>query len=184
MPIETPAVAVCLGPQGLDQRQKREVGWALAWQAQEEQQGRAFPLIPVFLPGADLAPAFRLRHAWVDLRHNLADPLALDRLAQVASHGTAPLRPIAALVDFCPYRGLQAFREEDAAFFFGREALTARLSAEVATHNLVALVGPAGSGKSSLINAGLLPLLRDEGGRMKDENFDSSFIPHPSSFPP
>jgi hypothetical protein len=43
MPIETPAVAVCLGPQGLDQRQKREVGWALAWQAQEEQQGRAFP---------------------------------------------------------------------------------------------------------------------------------------------
>ena len=78
---------------------------------------------------------------------------------------------------FCPFKGLRAFHEEDAEFFFGREALTAQLvdllrispspdlvfrSGEGAGGwgHFLAVVGPSGSGKSSLVRAGLVPALR------------------------
>jgi WD40 repeat protein/DNA-binding SARP family transcriptional activator len=72
-------------------------------------------------------------------------------------------RPVGA----CPYRGLAAFREEDAPFFFGRDAFTDRLSQAVRAQSLVAvIVGPSGSGKSSAVFAGLLPQLEAaEAGR-------------------
>jgi WD40 repeat protein/energy-coupling factor transporter ATP-binding protein EcfA2 len=60
----------------------------------------------------------------------------------------------------CPYRGLFTFREEDAPFFFGREAFTDRLVAAVEEKSLVGVIGPSGSGKSSVVFAGLLPHLR------------------------
>jgi hypothetical protein len=60
----------------------------------------------------------------------------------------------------CPYRGLQVFREEDTAFFCGRESFVERLWQKTLTCNFVAIVGPSGSGKSSVVQAGLLPLLR------------------------
>lgn len=62
-----------------------------------------------------------------------------------------------------PYRGLAAFREADAAFFFGREQFTNRLVATVRHKPLVAVLGPSGSGKSSVIFAGLIPRLREAG---------------------
>src|SRR5262249_13046353 len=58
-----------------------------------------------------------------------------------------------------PYRGLIAFREEDEPFFFGREAFTAQLLARVQKKPLVTVLGPSGSGKSSIIFAGLVPKL-------------------------
>jgi WD40 repeat protein len=64
----------------------------------------------------------------------------------------------------CPYRGLFAFREEDAPFFFGRETFTQRLVTAVDKGWLVAVVGPSGSGKSSTVYAGLLPHLRQQAG--------------------
>jgi WD40 repeat protein len=60
----------------------------------------------------------------------------------------------------CPYRGLFAFREQDASLFFGREELTDRLSDFVVHHPFAAVIGSSGSGKSSLVFAGLLPRLR------------------------
>ena len=60
----------------------------------------------------------------------------------------------------CPYRGLFAFREEDAQFFFGREAFTDELLEAVQKKPLVAVVGSSGSGKSSVIFARLIPHLR------------------------
>lgn len=66
----------------------------------------------------------------------------------------------------CPYRGLAAYRQEDARWFFGRErsteALIDQLCAveESGTGGLVMLVGASGAGKSSLLNAGLVPALR------------------------
>jgi energy-coupling factor transporter ATP-binding protein EcfA2 len=62
----------------------------------------------------------------------------------------------------CPYRGLQIFREEDAAFFAGRKAFAKQLLDFTLGKNLVAIVGPSGSGKSSMVQAGLIPLLRRE----------------------
>ncbi|MEG4595376.1 AAA family ATPase [Microcoleus sp. F8_C2] len=63
----------------------------------------------------------------------------------------------------CPYRGLSAFREEDAPFFFGREAFTNQLAAAIHRKQLVAVIGASGSGKSSVVFAGLIPQLRSIG---------------------
>jgi WD40 repeat protein/energy-coupling factor transporter ATP-binding protein EcfA2 len=62
--------------------------------------------------------------------------------------------------DVCPYRGLFAFREEDAPFFYGRDAFTQMLVEAVQKQSLVAVIGPSGSGKSSVVFAGLIPQLR------------------------
>lgn len=59
-----------------------------------------------------------------------------------------------------PYKGLRPFAESDASDFFGREELVATLVAAVAGHRFVAVVGPSGSGKSSVVQAGLLPRIR------------------------
>ncbi len=60
----------------------------------------------------------------------------------------------------CPYRGLFAFQEEDAHLFFGRDKFTQQLVTAVNTKKLVAVIAPSGSGKSSVVFAGLIPYLR------------------------
>ncbi len=60
-----------------------------------------------------------------------------------------------------PFRGLRSFSEEDAAVFFGRDRLVADVVRRLADdHRLIALVGPSGSGKSSVVRAGLVPAIR------------------------
>jgi hypothetical protein len=61
-----------------------------------------------------------------------------------------------------PYLGLQSFREADRGPFHGRDALRQRLLDAVAAQPLTVIVGP-GSGKSTLVQAGLVPALRDRG---------------------
>jgi len=60
----------------------------------------------------------------------------------------------------CPYKGLRAFEESDHRFFFGREKLTQTLLNNLYNRSFLALVGASGSGKSSVIHAGLLVQLR------------------------
>ena len=60
----------------------------------------------------------------------------------------------------CPYRGLFALREQDADLFFGREQSVAELTDRVSQNSFVAIVGASGSGKSSIVFAGLIPKLR------------------------
>ena len=59
-----------------------------------------------------------------------------------------------------PYKGLRPFAEADAADFFGRDDLADQLAELVKRSRFIAVVGPSGSGKSSLVRAGLLPRLR------------------------
>ena len=56
-----------------------------------------------------------------------------------------------------PYRGLRAFEEEDAPFFFGRDAFVTRMLEKAAVHPMLGVTAASGSGKSSAIRAGLLP---------------------------
>ncbi|MFJ2401227.1 hypothetical protein ACIOUE_07965 [Streptomyces xanthochromogenes] len=55
-----------------------------------------------------------------------------------------------------PYAGLSAFQPEDVDRFFGRERLTGEVLAKVRDHRFLAVFGPSGSGKSSLLRAGLV----------------------------
>ena len=66
--------------------------------------------------------------------------------------------------DICPYKGLSPYSEEDAAFFFGRETYLQDLLGLLQTeHRFLLLLGPNSSGKTSLVQAGLIPLLRRHG---------------------
>jgi WD40 repeat protein/class 3 adenylate cyclase len=62
-----------------------------------------------------------------------------------------------------PYKGLRPFEEGDAADFFGREELTRQLVERLGETRFLAVIGPSGSGKSSVVRAGLIPALRDGG---------------------
>ncbi|MEG4489742.1 nSTAND1 domain-containing NTPase, partial [Microcoleus sp. D3_18_C4] len=56
----------------------------------------------------------------------------------------------------CPYKGLEYFKQEDAHFFWGRTALTDELIEQVRIDNFITVLGASGSGKSSVLRAGLL----------------------------
>jgi transcriptional regulator with XRE-family HTH domain len=62
-----------------------------------------------------------------------------------------------------PYRLLSAFKGEDAKFFFGRDRVVTFLVSKLTQDNLLQISGPSGSGKSSLVSAGLIPELRRSG---------------------
>jgi basic membrane lipoprotein Med (substrate-binding protein (PBP1-ABC) superfamily)/DNA-binding SARP family transcriptional activator len=97
--------------------------------------------------GADPSPALQQLQG----RILLQDATLLPHPA--AANGQGPARN--------PFKGLRAFTEADATDFFGRRELVRELCAVLAGGaRLVVLVGPSGSGKSSLAAAGLLPALR------------------------
>lgn len=60
-----------------------------------------------------------------------------------------------------PYLGLRPYEEQDHSLFFGREAQVAELLRQLSTQAFLAVVGSSGSGKSSLVRAGLIPAVRD-----------------------
>ncbi|MEB3281257.1 MAG: hypothetical protein VKK42_20265 [Lyngbya sp.] len=63
----------------------------------------------------------------------------------------------------CPYRGLFHFTSEDAEYFFGRDVFIEELHNMTQTHQFIPILGASGSGKSSVIFAGLVPKLQREG---------------------
>ena len=70
--------------------------------------------------------------------------------------GPGAARPAAGA---CPWKGLASYESRDAALFHGREQLVAALTARLVDHDLVVLAGASGSGKSSVVRAGLVPAL-------------------------
>ncbi|MEM7726825.1 MAG: hypothetical protein AAF208_10695 [Cyanobacteria bacterium P01_A01_bin.45] len=63
----------------------------------------------------------------------------------------------------CPYRGLFHFGPNDAEYFFGRKVFIEELFAATQTRNFIPVLGASGSGKSSVVLAGLVPKLQNEG---------------------
>jgi hypothetical protein len=162
------ALVILLGPSGLGTWQHREIQLGLDRQTSE----KAFPVIPVLLPGLqkDDIPLGRFLglNTWIDLRQGLDEPEALQRLVAGAQgraiDGVATDHLLAGL---CPYRGLLPFREQDAGLFFGRGRFVDELVAKACHRtaaNTVAVLGRSGSGKSSVVYAGLFPVLRREKG--------------------
>ena len=88
---------------------------------------------------------------WTTTRLLLATPTAGSPVSLTAV-------PVSS--DTCPWRGLDGYREGDAALFFGRETICAHIVARLAEPGAVLVTGASGSGKSSLIRAALVPALR------------------------
>src|SRR5215475_8761038 len=78
--------------------------------------------------------------------------------------GAEPIGP-------CPYPGLAYFGPEDADKFFGRDAAITRLAEAVGRQSFTALVGASGSGKSSVVLAGLAPHLNKGAGDWRFTHF-------------
>jgi TPR repeat protein len=167
---EAKAVVVLIGPRGLGNTQQYERELALVRQTRDP----AFPIVPVILPDTSTDRPFDFLNllTWVDFSHVAKVSDAPDEVARLlaAVHG-APSSGDVVREAICPYRGLDAFREEDAAFFFGRgsaedpKTSIGELIRKVREHPFVMVVGRSGTGKSSLVFAGLLPSLRREHDR-------------------
>lgn len=156
--------AVFIGPGRIGPWQNEEMRSALDSRVKD----RNFRVIPVLLPGAKLPergelPRFLSRLTWVDFRHGLQDEEAFRRFV-AGIRGIQPgpqANTISSGPDLvCPYRGLEKFEEEHARFFFGREAITQHLVETLRSTRFLTVLGPSGSGKSSLVRAGLIPRLK------------------------
>jgi energy-coupling factor transporter ATP-binding protein EcfA2 len=154
------AVAILIGRHGIGNTQQYERELALVRQTHDD----TFPVIPVLMPGCENPPTgFLQLLTWIDLSrgdHVLQQQDSLEALRGAINRRPVPPSPIRG--EICPYRGLEPFREEDAAFFCGRDDAIRDLVARVQAHSFVVVVGPSGSGKSSLVFAGLLPALRKQ----------------------
>jgi WD40 repeat protein len=164
------AAIVLVGPRGFGNTQQYERELAFVRQSRDP----GFPVVPVILPETATDRPFNFLQVltWIDFSHvaKVSDaPDEVERLLTAVRSGPAFGKSVPEAI--CPYRGLDAFREEDSAFFFGRGSAddpnspVGELVGKVREHPFVIVVGQSGSGKSSLIYAGLLPALRRERGR-------------------
>ncbi len=114
-----------------------------------------WPIIPLILHPVRLPP-----HLAILIALDATDPThwqaVVERLCaelQRPVPGPAPRPP-------CPYPGMVPFSETDSDRFFGRDAEVQELLERLHVHSFVTVIGPSGSGKSSLVFAGLVPALR------------------------
>jgi WD40 repeat protein/energy-coupling factor transporter ATP-binding protein EcfA2 len=155
--------AVFVGPNGLGSWEDLEYKLATDRMAKD----RAFRVFLVLLPGlpepfdTSALPSFLSIRTWVDLRKGIEDARSFQSLINAIKG--VPLGPEAHIErrdDICPYRGLQTFDEEHAEYFFGRDGDIQRLVEKLKATRFLAVIGPSGSGKSSLVRAGVIPAIK------------------------
>jgi WD40 repeat protein len=151
--------AVFVGSVGLGDWAREELHVAQDRAAKD----RDFRLFMVLLPGAPEPDhpslAFLRSRTWVELRDGLAGPNGIDDLL-AAITGTSRRHDVVVAPGRCPYRGLEAFDEDHAEFYFGRDHDIALSLAKLRSKRLLTVLGPSGSGKSSLLRAGVVPAVR------------------------
>jgi len=116
-------------------------------------------LLPVLLPGADRPPEELRNYAYLDCREGLDTDHLLEAvragLEQWIRSSEAPRYDSS-----IPYPGAVPFAEANERVFFGRDELVNRVVETLRQHGTCAVTGWAGSGRTSLVNAGVLPALR------------------------
>ena len=173
-----------IGPNGVGDWASEELNVALDRAAKD----RNFRLFLVLLPAvpepfdATSLPPFLSTRTWIDLRKGIEDSRGFQLLIN-AIKGVAPgpETPIEARADICPYRGLQTFNEEHVEFFFGRNGDIQRLVEKLKATRFFAVLGPSGSGKSSVVRAGLIPRIR--AGALPDSDTWTIRVLTPGSHP-
>jgi TIR domain len=176
------AVAVLVGPHGIGNTQQYEYQLALTRQAREKD----FPVIPVVLPGTNdwqLPRGFLGPRTWISFADVDTIASGRDRLPLLLA-AIRRERPTADTIRgmICPYKGLNAFAEEDSELFLGRDDETEELHRTLLANRAAAVIGRSGTGKSPLVRAGLLPRLRRSHPAGWETVWDR-LIPRPESQP-
>jgi hypothetical protein len=171
------AMALIVGQAGIAPEQTEHLKIAIDLRSSSARSGASatrppLRVIPVLLPGVkrpspEKLPPVLAAIPWVEFPKTLDDSRALQTLAAGVRALSSPLGPgDEAVADECPYRGLESFGVENSALFFGREALVAQLIEALRSPasgpggRFLAILGASGSGKSSLLFAGLLAALK------------------------
>ena len=130
---------------------------------------QSFRIIPVILPHATIQfPQMprRLREIEaLDLRESYKRRLE-QLIAAIRGESTSIPAPQPDVDYGSPYVGPQPFTEQQAVFFAGREAILQHLLGQVRARSFTVLTGTEGSGKTSLVQAGLCRILRQEGWKI------------------
>ena len=152
--IESTGFAVYVGSSGVINWVESEVHVALS----RAKKDASYPFIPILsksCESSDVLPAFvRQYQGVIDVENN---PDELRKLIRIVTQKEkeAPIE----LVDE-PFLGLNAFGEKDTHLFFGRDQAIEELAERLKHSRLLMVVGDSGSGKSSLVKAGLMPRYR------------------------
>ncbi len=149
----TDGFAVYIGSKGVINWVESELRLALARATAGD-----YPFIPILAKGATVAqlPPFATRYLAVF--DPLNNPEQMAKLLAAVTGGAGEGKPLAMVVD--PFVGLRAMTEKEADRFFGRKAELEGLIEQLRRNRLVAIVADSGSGKSSLVQAGLVPRFR------------------------
>jgi cellulose biosynthesis protein BcsQ len=132
---------------------------------EDKERGTSLRFIPVLLPGAalppnDVVPTFLAGLEWLRLEA-VEDDGAVARLADAIRSDRGGKRATTERVSSgAPYKGLAPFEEADAEIFFGRHDLVERMLQSFTKSHFLAVVGPSGVGKTSVVCAGVIPELR------------------------
>ena len=118
----------------------------------------AWPVVPVRLHDCELPPHLRMLEG-LDATDEHSWPGVVERLCR---HLRAPPPPPSPRPP-CPYPGMRPFSPDEADRFFGRDTETRDVVDRLRLYPFLAVIGPSGSGKSSLVNAAVLPMLAQSG---------------------
>lgn len=127
---------------------------------EDEVESRASAWQDFFLRGMATDPKRRFAdiQSWSSAAHDVMARIAAQAPGSTGARQDGNAAPQTD-VD-CPYHGLSAFQPEDAERFFGREELVADLLHRLRSMKVLVVGGASGSGKSSLIRAGIIPSLQ------------------------
>lgn len=169
---DSTAFAVYVGSGGVINWVDSEVRVALS-RARSDSDYPFIPILSKQCSGSDALPAFvRQYHGVIDVEHN---PEELSKLIRAATRQErcAPVQ----LVD-APFVGLRAFEEKDTHLFFGRDEDADELVEHLKKSRLLMVVGDSGSGKSSLVKAGLVPRFRGGAFAERRKPFSDALVWH------
>ena len=174
------AAAIFYGPDGRGPVHQSEIDLLLKRAMYEPD---SFRIVPVLLPGADpsAVQGFASLHMWADFRQGLDDQAAMQRLRAFIL-GEAPTTgpnddPKVPKPEIEPYRGLERFEARHQGFFFGRDAEILELCCCLDKWPFTAVIGGSGSGKSSVVRAGLQTRLAHEARRVLNQTTTITVLP-------